>query len=123
MSLEKKYVHQVIKRMDPRNVREKTINGGQAYSFPCPFCSEAKTSSGKYKPTKRTAGIMPIKGCEGKYQFVCMRGGSVYCKDNKMDLKRFLWIHKPSLADSLNKEEKNANPTDFTFKPNFKEQN
>ena len=119
MSLEKKYVDQVIKDMKPLNLKSQKINGGAAYSFPCPFCSGLKTDSGKYKPTKRTAAIMPVKGCESKYQFLCMRGGSIYCKDKSMDFKRFLWIHKPSLAEKMVKEQNTVNPTDFNFKPNF----
>ena len=47
MSLEKKYVDQVIKDMKPLNLKSQKINGGAAYSFPCPFCSEAIGAAGK----------------------------------------------------------------------------
>ena len=119
MSLEQKYVDLAVKYMNSSNVRGKTINGGRAYSFPCPFCSEVKTSSGKSKPTKRTAVLMPIKGCEGKYSFLCMRGDSAECREKSMELHKFLWLYKPYLAERLKTEKSNDNPTNFTFKPNF----
>ena len=93
MTITEKYIQQIVPLLavaEGSKVSTKQMNGAIAYLFPCPFCSHLNTQSGKQKPRKQTAILMPRRESKWVYTFKCHRGGSSQCSGAAVSFNNFL---------------------------------
>ena len=107
MTITEKYILQVVPYLavaEGAKVEIKQKNGGNAYLFPCPFCSRLDTSSKKKKPNKQTAIISPRYETKWVYYFKCHRGGDDRCEGGAMSFNNFLKSYDPNLFNKYSHE-------------------
>ena len=119
MTLQEKYLNKITSSLgNGRPIETKSMNGGTAYIFPCPFCSHIRTSSGKDKPFKKTAILSPLTDCKYEYYFKCHRGYSPECKGGPRNFLNFLIMYRPYLAEKYKAEKNDYSHLTFD-KPEF----
>jgi hypothetical protein len=107
VTITEKYILQVVPYLavaEGAKVEIKQKNGGNAYLFPCPFCSRLTTSSGKKKPNKQTAIISPRYETKWVYYFKCHRGGDSRCAGAAKSFQNFLETYDPDLFNKYLRE-------------------
>ena len=107
MTITEKYILEVVPSLaaaEGAKVEIKQMNGGNAYLFPCPFCSHLTTSTGKKKPTKQTAIISPRYETKWVYYFKCKRGGAIECTGAAKSFHNFLKSYDPDLFNKYSHE-------------------
>ena len=111
MTITEKYIQKIVPLLaiaEGAKVTTKQKNGGTAYLFPCPHCSHLKTSSGKKKPTKRTAILSPRNECKWVYYFKCQRGGTPKCNGAGVrTFDNFLYHYNKPLSNQYQLEKNN----------------
>ena len=107
MTITEKYIQKIVPllaKAEGANVDTKEMNGATAYMFPCPFCSHLTTTSGKQKPRKQTAILMPRRECKWVYTFKCHRGYAPECKGGARNFHNFLAMYNPHLFNKYQQE-------------------
>ena len=100
MTITEQYIEKIVPYLASAEGAEVKItqkNGGNAYEFPCPFCSHLTTSSGKQKPKKKTAILSPRYESKWVYFFSCRRGYSPECRGGARSFHNFLACYDQSL--------------------------